>query len=96
MFRIRRQMRWSTRCSRRRAITGVGTRTSSWTGMTRSESVGLVLGDIKVGLLTLFLFIVVLVFVFDMEHLLEESLHFGSRSFEGFGRFTEMSTDAVT
>jgi hypothetical protein len=63
--------------------------------MTRSESVGFVLGDIEVGLLTLLFLLVVLVFVFDMKHFLKESLHFGSGSFEGFGGFTEMSTDTV-
>jgi len=64
--------------------------------MTRSESVGFVLGDIEMGLLTLLFLLVVLVFVFDVEHFLEESLHFGSRGLEGFGGFTEMSTDAVS
>ena len=64
--------------------------------MTRSESVGFVLGDIEMGLLTLLLFLVVLVLVFDMEHFLKESLHFGSRGFEGFGGFTKMSTSTLT
>ena len=47
------------------------------------------------GLLTLLFFLVVLVFIFDMKHFLEESLHFGGRGFEGFGGFAEMSTNAV-
>ena len=63
--------------------------------MTRSESVGFVLGDVEVGLLALLFLLVILVFVFDMKHFLEKSLHFGSRGFERFGGFTEMSTNAV-
>ena len=64
--------------------------------MSRSKSIRLVFGDIEVRLLTLFFLLVILVFVFDVEHFLEESLHFGSRGLEGFGGFTEMSTDAVS
>jgi len=49
-------------------------------------------------LLTVFFFIVVLVLVFilDVEHFLEESLHFGGRGFEWFSGFTKMSTSALT